>query len=124
MLFVFESAFADWGDPLDQMIGHFRFAFNAADARCAATMSSPIERFLWRKELVPVVDGANVWIARVGSALTGRIGDHHLGLLANIVVRFAQRDGVSVRLDILRPSSPGMRGVLVSRTEGSVSTST
>src|ERR1700722_17355331 len=98
MLLVFESAFADWGDPLDQMIGHFPFAFNAADARCAATVSGPIERFLPRKELVPAVDRANVWIARVGSALTGRIGDHHLRLLANVVVGFTQRDRVAVRL--------------------------
>src|SRR5580693_10381909 len=80
------------------MIGHFRFAFNAADAGGAATFGGPHERFRRREELVPVVDGANIGVAGVGAALTGGIGDHYFGLFADVVVGFAERDGVAVRL--------------------------
>src|ERR1700677_37095 len=85
------------------MIGHFRFAFNAADARCTATVSRPIKRLSRREEFVPVVNGANVGIAGISSPLTSRIGDHHLRLLADFVVRLAQRDGVAVGLRHLPP---------------------
>src|SRR5579871_3824462 len=98
MFFVFETAFTDWGDPLDKMIGHFRFAFNAADAGGAAAVSGPIKRFLGREKFVPVVDRADVGVAGVGAAFPGRIGDHHLGFLADVVVGFAQRDGIAVGL--------------------------
>src|SRR5580693_3082743 len=50
MLFVFDAPLADWGDPLDQMIGHLGFAFDAADARGAAALGRPVQRLLGREQ--------------------------------------------------------------------------
>src|SRR5258707_525301 len=80
------------------MIGHFRFAFNAADAGCSAALGGPDESFLRREEFVPVVDGADVGIAGVGPAFAGGVGDHYFGFLADVVVGFAEGDCVSVGL--------------------------
>ena len=94
----FDSAFADRLDPMDEVVGHFGFAFDAADACGAATFCGPVEGFLGRKELVPVVDGADIGIAGVGAALAGGIGDHDFCFGPDVGVGFGQGDGVSVGL--------------------------
>ena len=88
MLLVLDAALADWRDPLDQIIGHGRFALDAADARGAAALRRPLQRLRRREEFMPVVDRTHVRISGVGAALAGGIGDHHFGLLANVVVAF------------------------------------
>jgi len=43
VLLVIEAAFADGSDPLDQVVGHGGFAFDAADAGGCAAIADPVE---------------------------------------------------------------------------------
>src|ERR1700732_1937018 len=98
MLFVVYAAVANGGDPFDEVVGHFCFALDAADASGAAAFGSPVQCGLGRKQFVPIVDGTHFGIARVGAALAGGVGDHDFGFLADVVVGFGKGDGVAVGL--------------------------
>ena len=74
------------------------FAFDAADAGGAAAVGGPFERFRRREQFMPVVDGTHVGIAGVGAALARGVGDHDFGFGADVVVGFAESDGVAVAL--------------------------
>ena len=67
MLLAVEAAGPDGFDPLDKIVGHGSFAFDAADASSCAAAADPVEAtgiaFAGREEFVPVVDGADVGIA-------------------------------------------------------------
>src|SRR5579862_1879074 len=98
IVFPLYAAVADGGDPFDQVVGHFCFALNAADASGAAAFGGPVQSGLRRKQFMPIVDGADVRVAGVGAALAGRVGDHDFGFFADVVVGFGEGDGVAVGL--------------------------
>src|SRR5258708_18447609 len=102
MLLVVYAAFADWGDPFDEVFGHGGFAFDAADAGGCAACADPVEAagvaFGRGEEFVTVVDGADVGVAGVGAAFASGVGDHDFGFGADVVVGFGEGDGVVVGL--------------------------
>src|SRR5258708_27174645 len=102
MLLVVYAAFADWGDPFDQVFGHGGFAFDAADAGGCAALADPVETagvaFGGGEEFVPIVDGADVGVAGVGAAFASGVSDHDFGFGADVVVGFGEGDGVVVGL--------------------------
>src|SRR5260221_7182369 len=114
MLLVVYAAFADWGDPLDQVFGHGGFAFDAADGGGCAAGADPVEAagvaFGSGEEFVPVVDGADVGVAGVGAAFAGGVGDHDFGFGADVGVGFGEGDGVVVGLGHLSTVETGDAG--------------
>src|SRR5260221_3105539 len=102
MLLVVYAAFADWGDPFDQVLGQGGFAFDADDGGGCAAGADPVEAagvaFGSGEEFVPVVDGADVGVAGVGAAFASGVGDHDFGFGADVGVGFGEGDGVVVGL--------------------------
>src|SRR5580704_7007338 len=98
MLLISKTAFADWRNPLDQMIGHLRLALDTANPGCSAPLCRPIQGFLRREQFMPVVHRTHVRISRIATPLARRVCDHDFGLFADVVVRFAEGDGLPITL--------------------------
>src|SRR5882724_3739487 len=106
VLLVLDAAVAHWGDPFDQMIGHFCFALDAAYGSGAAAFGGPLQGCGRREQFMPVVDGTHVRISGVDAALAGWVSDHHFRLLADVIVGFAQRNRIAVTLRHLAAVEP------------------
>src|SRR5712664_129455 len=92
-------------DPLDQILRHCRFAFDAPDSRCRAPLPHPLQppRLFRREQFMPVIHRTHVRISRIRPPLPRRVRHHHFGLLSNLLIRLAQSDCVSITLRHLPP---------------------
>src|SRR5713101_5651407 len=108
VVFPFHPTLAHWRDPLDQILGHRRFALDAANACCRAPLAHPLQppRLLRREQFMPVIHRTHVRISWIRAPLPRRVRHHHLRLRPNVPVAFAQRNRIPITLRHLPPVEP------------------
>src|SRR5215470_7328748 len=97
-------------NPFDQVVGHFRLALDTPDPRRAAPLCRPFQGCWGREQFMPIVDGTHVRISGIGPPFPSWVRHHHFGLFANVVVGFAQRDGIPITLRHFPPVEAGDAG--------------
>ena len=90
-------------EAFDHAVGDQLFAVDTADGGRATVSIDLFDDRQRRKYLVKIIDRTHVWIAGVGAAHAGRIGDHGLEFLPDDRFRIGQIDRIAVTLAHFAP---------------------